>query len=73
MEVPKGAFYAFPNIKKTGLSSEEFANRMLETHKVAVVPGNTFGASGEGFVRCSYSVGRETIKEAIDRMKSFKP
>jgi len=70
--MPKGAFYAFPNIKETGLSSEEFANRVLEESKVAVVPGSTFGDSGEGYVRCSYSIGRETIKEALERLKTFK-
>ena len=66
--MPAGAFYAFPNIVKTGLSSEEFANRLLNEAKVAVVPGKSFGESGEGHVRCSYSVGKNTIKEALERM-----
>jgi aminotransferase len=69
--MPKGAFYTFPNIKDTGLSSEEFASRLLEEAKVAVVPGSTFGDSGEGYVRCSYSVSRDVIKEALERMKDF--
>ncbi len=68
---PKGAFYAFPNIKETGMSSERFAERLLENGKVAVVPGNTFGDSGEGYVRCSYSVSRKSISEALDRMEKF--
>ncbi|MDI6860256.1 MAG: aminotransferase class I/II-fold pyridoxal phosphate-dependent enzyme, partial [Methanocellales archaeon] len=55
---PKGAFYAFPCIKGTGMSSEAFAETLLKEQKVAVVPGDVFGASGEGFVRCSYAVSR---------------
>ncbi len=69
--MPKGAFYAFPNISGTGMSSEEFAKRLLEEGKVAVVPGSTFGESGEGFVRCSYSVSTEVIKGALKRMEGF--
>jgi aminotransferase len=69
--MPKGAFYAFPNISGTGMGSEEFAQRLLDEVKVAVVPGDTFGKSGEGHVRCSYSVSRETIKEALARMGEF--
>lgn len=67
---PKGAFYAFPSIKETGLSSEDFAEKLLKEAGVAVVPGSTFGESGEGFVRCSYSVSRDTIREALERMSS---
>jgi aminotransferase len=70
--MPKGAFYAFPNIKGTGLTSEAFAQRMLDEAKVAMVPGSTFGDSGEGYVRCSYSVSTETIAEALERMGRFK-
>ncbi len=66
--MPKGAFYAFPNIKGTGMSSEEFAERMIREAKVAVVPGNVFGPSGEGYVRISYSVSTENIIEALSRM-----
>ncbi|MFH1788959.1 MAG: pyridoxal phosphate-dependent aminotransferase [Candidatus Altiarchaeota archaeon] len=69
--MPAGAFYAFPNIKETGMGSEEFAEKLLKEAGVAVVPGNTFGDSGEGFVRCSYSVSRDIIREALARMKEF--
>lgn len=66
--MPKGAFYAFPNITGTGLSSEKFAEKLIREAKVAVVPGSVFGPSGEGFVRCSYSVSTESIIEALDRI-----
>ncbi|ODS41981.1 MAG: aromatic amino acid aminotransferase [Candidatus Altiarchaeales archaeon IMC4] len=69
--MPAGAFYVFPNIKKTGLKSEEFAQRLLKEAKVATVPGSTFGQSGEGYVRCSYSVSRETITEALEKIEGF--
>lgn len=69
--MPKGAFYAFPNVKKTGLSSEEFAGKLLKDAGVAVVPGSTFGDCGEGYVRCSYSVSRDVIREALSRMGEF--
>lgn len=68
---PKGAFYVFPSIKKTGLSSEEFCERLLLTKKVAVVPGNAFGNSGEGFVRVSYCYSTGHIKEALSRIEEF--
>jgi aminotransferase len=68
---PKGAFYAFPSIKVTGLSSEEFSGRLLKEQKVAVVPGNAFGDSGEGFVRCAYAASIEDINEALSRMERF--
>ena len=68
---PKGAFYVFPSIKKTGLTSEEFCNRLLEQEKLAVVPGTAFGESGEGHVRISYSYSMEHLKEAVKRMKRF--
>jgi aminotransferase len=68
---PKGAFYAFPSVKAWGLSSEEFAERLLREQKVAVVPGNVFGSSGEGFLRCSYATSREELIEALDRMEIF--
>jgi aminotransferase len=68
---PKGAFYAFPSIATTGLSSEEFAQRLLEEEKVAVVPGTAFGACGEGFVRCSYATSMPLVEEAMTRMASF--
>lgn len=68
---PRGAFYAFPSVRSTGLSSEEFAERLLKEQKVAVVPGSVFGASGEGFLRCSYATSREELIEALDRMETF--
>ena len=68
---PRGAFYAFPSIQRWGLSSEEFAERLLREQKVAVVPGNVFGPSGEGFLRCSYATSREELIEALDRMETF--
>jgi aminotransferase len=68
---PRGAFYAFPSIESTGLSSEEFSAQLLREEKVAVVPGNVFGPSGEGFLRCSYATSREELIEALDRMETF--
>lgn len=68
---PKGAFYCFPCIKSTGMSSEEFCEKLLMEEKVAVVPGNAFGASGEGFIRVSYAASMETIKEALRRIEAF--
>ena len=68
---PKGAFYAFPSIKKTGLSSEEFCERLLYSKKVAIVPGTAFGDSGEGFVRASYCYSVAHIKEALARIGEF--
>lgn len=65
---PKGAFYAFPEIRATGLSSEAFAESLLFEEKVAVVPGNAFGASGEGFVRCSYAASTDDLIEALRRI-----
>jgi aminotransferase len=68
---PHGAFYAFPCIESTGLGSEEFAQRLLQEGKVAVVPGNVFGLGGEGFIRCSYATSVEKIIEALDRIEQF--
>lgn len=68
---PKGAFYAFPNIKETKMTSEKFAERLLKEGGVAIVPGSSFGGSGEGYIRCSYSVSRESISEALGRMEKF--
>ena len=68
---PGGAFYVFPRIDATGLTSREFALGLLETQKVAVVPGPAFGACGEGFVRCSYATALPQIKEAMRRIGSF--
>ena len=68
---PEGAFYAFPCIKSTGLNSEEFCTRLLKAKSVAVVPGNAFGDSGEGFVRVSYSFSIKHITEALNRIEEF--
>ena len=68
---PKGAFYAFPCIKSTGMTSDEFCEKLLESKKVALVPGTAFGESGEGFVRASYCYSVEHIKEAISRTEEF--
>ncbi|MEG2584577.1 MAG: aminotransferase class I/II-fold pyridoxal phosphate-dependent enzyme, partial [Oscillospiraceae bacterium] len=68
---PLGAFYAFPNIKSIGMGSTEFCETLLFDKKVAVVPGNAFGDSGEGFVRCSYAYSIENINEALNRIESF--
>jgi aminotransferase len=69
--MPGGAFYAFPSIKKTGLTSDEFVERLLSEEKVAVVSGNTFGDCGEGYIRCSYATGIDKIQLAIERMGNF--
>lgn len=68
---PFGAFYVFPNIQEFGLSSEEFATRLLEEEKVAVVPGSAFGESGEGYIRISYAYSLEDLKEALGRVGRF--
>lgn len=68
---PLGAFYVFPCIKSLGMTSEEFANKLLMEEKVAVVPGNAFGESGEGFIRCSYAYSIENIEEALVRIERF--
>ncbi|MGI6115449.1 aminotransferase class I/II-fold pyridoxal phosphate-dependent enzyme [Clostridium sp. BSD2780061688st1 E8] len=68
---PEGAFYAFPSIKGTGLSSDEFCERLLREKKVAAVPGSAFGAQGEGFIRCSYATSMEQLKEALRRIEDF--
>jgi aminotransferase len=68
---PKGAFYAFPSIKATAMTSEEFAERLLVEEKVAVVPGNAFGKGGEGYIRCCYATSLAELEEALARMKRF--
>ena len=68
---PLGAFYVFPNISSTGLSSEEFATQLLYEEKVAVVPGTAFGDSGEGFIRCSYAYSIKSIEKALERIAKF--
>ncbi|HKL87169.1 MAG TPA: aminotransferase class I/II-fold pyridoxal phosphate-dependent enzyme [Treponemataceae bacterium] len=66
---PEGAFYVFPDIRKTGLTSEEFATRLISEYKVAVVPGTAFGLGAEGFVRCCYATEIGKLKEAMRRIK----
>ncbi|MBO4733448.1 MAG: aminotransferase class I/II-fold pyridoxal phosphate-dependent enzyme [Clostridia bacterium] len=68
---PKGAFYAFPSIKSTGLTSEEFCEKLLKSQRVAVVPGTAFGLGGEGCIRASYCYGTEHIIEALERIENF--
>ena len=69
--LPEGAFYVFPNITSSGLSSRDFATQLLMKKKVAVVPGTAFGECGEGFVRCSYATSMDGIKEAMDKIAEF--
>lgn len=68
---PGGAFYAFPSIKETGLTSEQFAERLLLEERVAVVPGHVFGEGGEGHIRCSYATSMENLEQSIERMSNF--
>ena len=68
---PKGAFYVFPCIKSTGLTSEEFCEKLLYEEKVAVVPGTAFGECGEGFIRCSYAYSVDSIRLALERIERF--
>jgi aminotransferase len=68
---PRGAFYAFPSIAASGMSSDDFAWRLLEEQEVALVPGNAFGESGAGFVRASYATAYEDIEEALNRIETF--
>ena len=68
---PEGAFYCFPDITSTGMSSEDFAQTLLKEEQVACVPGTAFGPSGEGYVRCSYATGLADIDEAISRIDRF--
>ncbi len=69
--VPGGAFYAFPSIKNTGLTSQQFAEQLLLTERVAVVPGDVFGSGGEGHIRCSYATSIDNLKEAVVRIDRF--
>ena len=68
---PAGAFYMFPDITSTGLSSEEFATKLFQKHNVAVVPGNVFGLGGEGRIRCCYATAVDKIKIAMERIAEF--
>jgi len=69
--LPQGAFYAFPKVSGTGMDDEEFAQRLLDEEKVAVVPGSAFGSGGEGFVRCSYATNYTKIEQALERIANF--
>ena len=69
--LPGGAFYAFPDIRETGLSSKDFATNLLEAESVAAVPGDAFGVSGEGFLRCCYATDINLIKSAMQGFKRF--
>ena len=69
--MPQGAFYVFPSIKCTGLSSEEFCERLLDEQNLALVPGNAFGEAGEGYVRISYAYSIDQIKKAIEKLEAF--
>jgi aminotransferase len=69
--LPEGAFYAFPSIKHTGMTSEEFCEKLLMEEKVAVVPGSVFGECGEGYIRCSYAASVQEITEALERISRF--
>ena len=68
---PRGAFYVFPSIAPTGLSSEEFCTRLLESEQVACVPGTAFGVSGEGYIRCSYATSLDNLGKALERIRAF--
>jgi aminotransferase len=68
---PRGAFYVFPSVKRTGMTSEEFAERLLHEERVAVVPGNAFGDCGEGYIRCSYATSLQNIQQALERIGRF--
>ncbi|MBQ0105501.1 MAG: aminotransferase class I/II-fold pyridoxal phosphate-dependent enzyme [Armatimonadetes bacterium] len=68
---PGGAFYVFPSVKKFGMTSEEFCEKLLYGKKVATVPGNAFGACGEGYIRCSYATGKKKIVKALEQIQKF--
>ncbi|MDD5938851.1 MAG: aminotransferase class I/II-fold pyridoxal phosphate-dependent enzyme, partial [Clostridiales bacterium] len=68
---PKGAFYVFPDIRGTGLSSDEFCERLLKEQRVAIIPGTAFGPGGEGFARCCYAVSMKDLGEALTRIGRF--
>ena len=69
--LPGGAFYTFPSIRRFGISSKEFALRLLMEHKVAAVPGTAFGACGEGYLRCCYATAQNLLEQACDKMARF--
>jgi aminotransferase len=69
--MPHGAFYAFASVKNTGMSSTEFAEKLLCVEQVAVVPGEAFGPGGNGFIRCCYATSADELREALVRIKRF--
>jgi aminotransferase len=69
--LPRGSFYAFPCIQSTGLNSRDFARQLLEAEKVACVPGNAFGPTGEGYLRCCFATALDRIEVAVERMARF--
>ena len=68
---PRGAFYAFPSLKSTGMTSQEFCTKLLEQKHVAIIPGDAFGRSGEGYARVSYAYSVEHLQEALKRIREF--
>lgn len=70
-EKPDGAFYVFPSIQQTHLTSEEFCEKLLIEERLAVIPGNVFGKSGEGFIRCSYAYSISDLENALNRLERF--
>jgi aminotransferase len=68
---PKGAFYAFPSVRKTGMNEHEFCEQLLREERVAVIPGSAFGYGGEGHIRCAYAASLENIEKALERMYRF--
>ena len=71
MTEPEGAFYVFPSVKKTGLTSMEFCNRLLQEQKVAVIPGDAFGNCAKGYIRCSYAYSKDIIRQCLDKIAVF--
>ena len=69
--MPEGAFYVFMNIQKTGMTSQEFCDYALDNHRLAMIPGHAFGASGEGFARRSYATSMEVLQEAIAKLQAI--
>ena len=68
---PRGAFYAFPSVRGSGMDDAEFAERLLDEERVAVIPGRAFGIGGAGYVRCSYATAYEKIEQALERIANF--
>jgi aminotransferase len=68
---PRGAFYAFPSVRGSGMDDAEFAERLLDEERVAVIPGRAFGIGGAGYVRCSYATAYTKIEQALDRIANF--